>query len=210
MFIFIFLPLLCSKINFKIALDWFLLEHLTRNLLTSIFVLKSIFQIWTIFSKTIKRLCRCVKTSFIRRVKTVLTATEGNTTTQHTKAKLVPAMMDGVKIHGSPALYIPFNFPKGRHITCHWYHCTLINFIIENHNSLFVRLGNRYPPCSAWFVTHEYSWVADFFSFPIVWHRGHGLTCNADHTTCSLSNFLDTVWYILITINWLCFTFFTR
>lgn len=111
----------------------------------------------------------------------------------------------------SPALYIPFNFPKGRHITCHWYHCTLINFIIENHNSLFVRLGNRYPLCSSWFVIHEYSWVADFFHFQLfdigvtVWH-----VMLIDHTTCSLSNFLDTVWYILISINWLCFTFFTR
>lgn len=117
-----------------------------------------------------------ILSSFIRLDKTVLTATEGNTTTQHTKAKLVPAMMDGVPIHGSPALYIPFNFPKGRHNTCHWYHCTLINFIIENHNSLFVRLGNRYPLCSSWFVIHEYSWVADFFHFQLfdigvtVWH----------------------------------------
>lgn len=54
------------------------------------------------------------------------------------------------------------------------------------------------------------SWIfmsRGFFPFPVVWHWGHGLTCNADHTTCSLSNFLDTVWYILISINWLCFTF---
>ena len=96
---------------------------------------------------------------FKRNTRAVLTATEGNTTTKHTKANLLGAMTDGVTNSGSYALYIPYNSRKGRHITCHWYHCTLINFIIENHNSLFVSPGNRYPPCSAWFVSHEYSWV---------------------------------------------------
>lgn len=121
--------------------------------------------------------------------------------------KLVLVMMDGVLIYGLFVFYIFFNFFKGCYIICYWYYCILINFIIENYNLLFVRFGNWYFLCSLWFVIYEYLWVVDFFLFLVVWYWGYGLICNVDYIICFLFNFFDIVWYILISINWLCFIF---
>lgn len=121
--------------------------------------------------------------------------------------KLVLVMMDGVLIYGLFVFYIFFNFFKGCYIICYWYYCILINFIIENYNLLFVRFGNWYFLCSLWFVL----WIfmsCGFFLFLVVWYWGYGLICNVDYIICFLFNFFDIVWYILISINWLCFIFF--